>query len=125
MGPLFPLTVTKEKHIIAHAVLEDEGFLFVFTFSRTGVGAVDPSSLLAGTAEPGEGHIRWTLTHYVPLKPLNAADSGVLVFSIPWLGGTAGWRLPKVQVFPSLSLVWSVSCRLLGEDDNAQLMLCR
>lgn len=33
MGPLFPLTATKEKHI-AHAVLEAKDLLFAFTFSR-------------------------------------------------------------------------------------------
>lgn len=106
MGPLFPLMVTKEKHIIAHAVLEDEDFLLVFTFSRTGIAAVDPSPLLAGTAKPGEGHIRWNLTHYMPLKPLNAPDSEVPVFSIPvphgWVGQQDGDH-PKSIFFPALA----------------------
>lgn len=41
------------------------------------------------------------------------------------LGRMVGWRVSAVQVFPSLSLVLSVPCRLLGENDIALLMLRR
>lgn len=104
MGPLSPLTTSKEKHFIALAVLESGDLLFAFT---------------SGRAVAGQGLLQWTwhsgtvtrALHCVPLKPLCAAASGALV----------GWRIPKIQDFPSLSLVWRVLCSFLGEKDIALL----
>lgn len=58
MGPLSPLTTTKEKHFIALAVLESQDLLFAFTSRR----AVAGWGLLQWIWHPGDGHQGTQLT---------------------------------------------------------------
>lgn len=58
MGPLSPLTTTKEKQFIALAVLESQALLFAFTSSR----AVAGLGLLQWICYPGDGHQGTQLT---------------------------------------------------------------
>lgn len=86
MGPLFPLTTTKEKHFIVLAVLESWDLLFAFTSGR----AVAGQGLLQW--HPGDGHQGTQLTvchciHCVLLPQEHGQDG----------------ECPKFGIFPGLA----------------------